>query len=275
MINEDSCQVYVAGFSFHKKPFYTSTLDVDGINTYLMRFQTDGRCRARYDGQLGLIETGDLLLYSPSEPYELKIDKELNSLGELTIESGDYHIFFGGPWIDKWWKSQVRPTRMKLPLNEGFLILFRQIALEQRRMENPYPEISGYYMKILCLELDRQLKEQPTTTHKSYLAYQIKHYIEENASHMFKLDDVASHVGISVSRAVHLFKETFDTSIMQYTIDVKLDMARERIIFSPMSLENVAETSGFANYTYFYRVFRARFGMSPKQFRIANREQLK
>ena len=34
-------------------------------------------------------------------------------------------------------------------------------------------------------------------------------------------------------------------------------------VFSPLSLEDVAETSGFANYTYFHRVFRSRFGVSP------------
>jgi AraC family transcriptional regulator of arabinose operon len=73
---------------------------------------------------------------------------------------------------------------------------------------------------------------------------------------------------------VHLFKETFDTSIMQYTLDIRLNMARERIIFSPMSLEQAAESSGFANYTYFHRVFRSRFGMSPKEFRVIHREQL-
>lgn len=269
----ESCQVYIAGFSFHQKPYYSS--EMDGVKTYLLRIQTDGRCRARYDGKLGMIEAGDLLLYSPGEPYELKIDQETNSLGELMVESGDYHIFFGGTWVDEWWNRQDRPTRMTFPLNEGFLNLFRQIVLEQRRMENPYPEISGYFLRILCLDIDRLLKEQPTTTHKTYLAYRIKHYLEENASYMFKLEDVAAHVGISVSRAVHLFKEAFGTSIIQYTLDVKLDMARERIIFSPMSLENVAVTSGFANYTYFHRVFRSRYGVSPKQFRLANREQLK
>ncbi|MHA0857334.1 AraC family transcriptional regulator [Paenibacillus sp. CMAA1364] len=268
----DSCQVYVAGFSFHSKPFYS--LHLDGNSRYLIRLQTDGRCRALYDGKLGLIKTGDLLLYSPDEPYELKVDHETNSLGESIIESGDYHIFFGGDWVDQWWNSSSRPTRVNIPLHESFLSLFRQIVLEQRRLENPYPEISGYFMRILCLEVDRLLLEQPKTTHKTYLAYQIKHYIEENATYTFKLEDVAAHVGISISRAVHLFKQTFDTSIMQYTLDVRLDMARERVIFSPLSLDNVAETSGFASYTYFHRVFRARYGMSPKQFRIANRELL-
>jgi AraC family transcriptional regulator of arabinose operon len=48
-------------------------------------------------------------------------------------------------------------------------------------------------------------------------------------------------------------------------------MAKERIVFSPLSLEDVAETSGFANYTYFHRVFRSRFGVSPKQFRMSSR----
>jgi AraC family transcriptional regulator of arabinose operon len=70
---------------------------------------------------------------------------------------------------------------------------------------------------------------------------------------------------------VHLFKETFGTTIMQYTMDVRLNMAKERIVFSPLSLEDVAETSGFANYTYFHRVFRSRFGQSPKQFRMNSR----
>ncbi|BFH61622.1 MULTISPECIES: AraC family transcriptional regulator [Paenibacillus] len=268
----DTVHVYTAGFSFHRKPFFMT--EMYGVKNYLMRLQTDGKCRARVNGELVQIEAGDLLIFSPDEPYELKIDEELNAQNELAVESGDYHIFFGGSWADEWWSRQKRPTKIKVPLNETILGLFRQIVLEQRKIANPFPEISEYYMRILCLETDRLLREHPSTTPKTYLAYRIKHYIEENASFSFKLEDVAAHVGISVSRAVHLFKEAFGTSIMQYTLDVRLDMARERIIFSPMSLETIAETSGFANYTYFHRVFRSRFGKSPKEFRIANREQI-
>ncbi|CAM2812920.1 helix-turn-helix domain-containing protein [Paenibacillus sediminis] len=272
MIVDDTCHVLTASYSFHRKPFIMSKLD--GLKNYLLRIQTDGRCRALCDHELTMVETGDVLLFHPDEPYELRIDQEENSLGEMTIASGDYHIFFKGSWVDKWWSSKKRPNKIRVRLTDGLLGLFQQIVLEQRRISNPYPEISSYYLRILCLELDRQLEEQPSTTSKTYLAYRIKSYIEENASSFFKLEDVAEHVEISVSRAVHLFKETFGTSIMQYALDVRLNMAKERIIFSPMSLENVAETSGFANYTYFHRAFRARFGMSPKEFRIASRNSL-
>ncbi|WP_106768127.1 AraC family transcriptional regulator [Paenibacillus faecalis] len=269
MHEEKTTQVMAANFSFHRKPFEMTKSN--GFDTYLMRLQTDGRCRARVDSKLSLIEPGDLLIFSPGQPYELKIDDEVNPQGKLTIESGDYHIFFKGSWIDSWWNSQKRPTRIRIPLEDRYLGLFRQLVLEQRRLSNQFPEISDYTMRILCLEVDRLLSEQPSTTPKLYLAHRMKHYIEENASSIFKLEDVAAHVDISVSRAVHLFKEAFGITIMQYTLEVRLDMARERIIFSPMSLEAVAETSGFKNYTYFHRVFRSRFGVSPKQFRIANR----
>lgn len=116
------------------------------------------------------------------------------------MESGDYHIFFNGSWVDEWWKRHKRPTRIKVELTESLLVLFRQLVLEQRRISNPYPEISSYYMRILCLEVDRLLAEHPTITNTNYVAYEIKNYIEENASSLFKLDDVATHIGISVSR---------------------------------------------------------------------------
>lgn len=272
MLEDISTQVMAANFSFHRKPFEMTMLN--GFDTYLMRLQTDGRCRARIDNELSLIESGDLLIFSPGQPYELRIDEEMNPQGESIVESGDYHIFFKGPWVDSWWQSRRRPTRVRIPLDERHIGLFRQVIMEQRRLSNPCPEISDYTVRVLCLEVDRLLSEQPSTTPKLYLAHRMKNYIEENASSMFKLEDVAAHVDISVSRAVHLFKEAFGTTIMQYTLDVRIDMARERIIFSGMSLEDVAETSGFANYTYFHRVFRSRFGISPKQFRMASRTSM-
>ncbi|CAJ1314418.1 AraC family transcriptional regulator [Paenibacillus nuruki] len=268
----DICKVYTAGYSFHRKPFYMN--EPEGVKSYLFRFQTEGNCLLRYKGGMDEVEVGDLHLYAPDEPYELKIDYTPNAAGLPIVESGDYHIFFGGEWADRWWNHTERPAKVKIPLSDNIVDLLRQISMEKRRIDDPYPEILSYYMKILCLSIDRYLSEQPISGPKTYLAYQIKNYIEENASTAFKLDDVAMYVGISVSRAVHLFKEAFDTTIMQYALDVRLNMAQERIVFSPMPLEEVAESSGFANYTYFHRVFRSRFGMSPKEFRISKREHI-
>lgn len=265
------CNVLSAGFSFHRKPFRMALSQ--GIQYYLIRLQSEGRCRALIDGQISTVEPGDIMLFTPTAPYHLIIDEEEFPSGKPRIESGDYHIYCGGNWIEEWWYSRKRPDRVSVPLSDSFLGLFRQLVLEQRRQSNPSPEISACYLQIVCMEIDRLTTEQPAVSPKGFLAYRMKQYVEEHAAMPFKLEDVADHVGISVSRAVHLFKEAFDTSIIKYLNDVRLEMARERITFSPLPLEHIAETCGFANYTYFHRVFKAKFGISPKEFRTLSRLQ--
>ncbi|WP_379153019.1 helix-turn-helix domain-containing protein [Paenibacillus sp. sgz5001063] len=270
MTHTAPCHILSAGFSVHRKPFHMT--GGDSVQYYLLRLQTEGRSRTLVDGVLTTVESGDLMLFAPSDPYYLSIDKESYPVGKPRIESGDYHIFCGGPWIEEWWTRKKRPLVLPMPLSDYFLGLFRQIVLEQRRLSNPSPEISACYLQILCLEIDRLMSEQPAVSPKGYLAYRMKQYVEEHAAYPFRLEDVAGHVDISVSRAVHLFKEAFGTTIVKYVNDVRLDMARERITFSPMPLEHVSETCGFANYTYFHRLFRGRFGMSPKQYRTYSRQ---
>lgn len=271
MIPNAACHVLSAGFSFHRKPFHMSRNE--GVQYYLLRLQTEGRSRTMENGAITIVESGDLMLFAPTDPYYLSIEKENYPIGKPRVESGDYHIFCGGPWIEDWWRRKHRPAVLRLPLSDHILGLFRQLVLEQRRLADSSPDITACYLQILCMEIDRLMSEQPVISPKAYLAYRMKQYVEEHASYAFRLEDVASHVDISVSRAVHLFKEAFGTTIVKYVNDVRLDMAREKITFSPMPLEHVSETCGFANYTYFHRVFRSRFGMSPKQYRIHSRLQ--
>ena len=45
MPTDQSCQVLTAGFSFHRKPY--AMVQPEGVKNYLLRLQTDGRCRSR------------------------------------------------------------------------------------------------------------------------------------------------------------------------------------------------------------------------------------
>lgn len=66
MPTDQSCQVLTAGFSFHRKPY--AMVQPEGVKNYLLRLQTDGRCRARIDGDMSLIDAGDLLLLILTSP---------------------------------------------------------------------------------------------------------------------------------------------------------------------------------------------------------------
>lgn len=56
--------------------------------------------------------------------------------------------------------------------------------------------------------------------------------------------------------------------MIQYAIEIRLKAAVEQIKYSnEMTLEHIAEICGFASYSYFHRVFRAHFGLSPVEYR--------
>lgn len=262
------CEVLAAGYSYHTKPFRTEAYP--GVGYYLFRFQSEGNAKALVGGNLVPVGPGDLLLYKPGEPYELRIEAELEASGDTPVASGDYYFICRGEWIDAWWNERKRPQKLSLPLQDSLLALCRQIVIEHYRGKRQYKEITDYYLRIFCLTIDREMKEHGvgTETGQSFLAQRMRNYVEEHALESFKLEDVARSAGLSLSRAVHLFKACYGSSIMKYALQIRLAIARERMLYSPMSLEQIAESSGFSSYSYFHRMFRAHYGVSPKKYQL-------
>lgn len=260
------CEVLTAGYSYHTKPFVTEA--DPGLPHYLIRFQSEGRCQIRAEGKLRSVEAGDLLVLRPGDPYELRVEAERQPSGETKVASGDYYFFCRGGWLDEWWNERPRPAIVHIPLHDHLLAICRQIVLEHYRSKRTYKPIADYYMRIFCMTVDREMTEHRAGTDggQSFLAERMRNYVEEHALETFKLEDVARSVGLSLSRAVHLYKACFGQSIMQYALQIRLSVARERMQYSPMSLEQIAEQSGFSSYSYFHRTFRARFGLSPKRY---------
>lgn len=261
---ELTCTVLHAGYSTHAKPFTANQRH--GLTDYLLRLQTEGSSLALKNGTMCRILPGDLLLYKPGDPYELRIEP---TPGGGAAESTDYYLFCCGSWMDDWWRRKLVPDRVHIPLDETVVAVWRQIIAEHRKLRDGSSAIADYLARVLCLSLDRLVQEggsrQPDP--KAYAAYRIRSFVESHATEPLTLERVAAHAGLSVSRTVHLFKETFGQSIMDYAIDVRLSVACERIRFGAVSLEQAAEQSGFHSYSYFHRMFKARLGMSPKDYR--------
>jgi AraC family transcriptional regulator of arabinose operon len=258
--------ILTCGYSYHTQKFSNSYKE--GVSTYLFRLQTEGSSYAQVKGRMTLIETGDLLLFKPGDEYDLRIDEHTNSLQQTLISSGDYYIMCKGDWVDEWWHKSPKPQKIRIAVNERLLTLWRQIILEKRRFEEDNKELNDYLLRALCLYIDRAITENISSHGSSFLATRMKSFIEEHAILPLKIEDVAQHVGISVSRAVHLFKECFNKTIIQYAQEIRLSTSVERMAYSYLTLEQIAETSGFGSYSYFHRVFRDKYGVSPKTYRM-------
>jgi AraC family transcriptional regulator, arabinose operon regulatory protein len=263
-------RVLSIGYSYHTEPFTSS--HPSGMKSYLFRLQTEGTSRLLVDGKWVDAATGDLMLYKPGDPYELRIELEEEAEG-ASISSGDYYIFCQGDWVDRWWKRVKPRTKTTLHQHDKLIGMWRNLILEKRNLHHENEELTDYMLRVLCLQIERAIEESAVsqTKGRAFLAYRLKQYVEENAVKPFKLEDIAQHAGISVSRAVHLFKSVFGQTLMQYAMEVRLSMAVERMLYSKLTLEQVSETCGFGSYSYFHRAFRAKYGISPNGYRSKHR----
>ncbi|MBP1993762.1 AraC family transcriptional regulator [Paenibacillus eucommiae] len=254
-------EILSCNYSYHSSPL--STIKRQGFFSYLFRMQTEGFCYALVDGKMTRIESGDLLLYEPGSPYELQITGDENA----TVVSGDYYLYCQGEWINEWWARSVKAQRTRIDPNDGIRSLWRQLILENRRVGEKNSELSDYLLRSLCLSLDRAMSENHSSHNHIFTASRMKRYIEEHATHIIKVEDVARHVQLSISRAAHIFKDSYNETMIQYLVKVRLAMAVERMQYSSFTLEHIAESCGLGSYPYFHRVFKQRYGSSPKQYR--------
>lgn len=269
ILNNQSNVILSCGYSYHVKPLHIRVLS--GLPSYLIRLQTEGVSQVLVDGKMSEVVKGDLLIYSPGTPYELRIDKQRS--GKLL--SGDYFLFCQGEWIMEWWGRHKRKTRNPIQLDENILSLWRQIILEKRKINDENSELLSYLLRSLLIQLDRSITETTTLEVNTYRALQMKRYIEEHATQKIKVEQVASHIRLSVSRAVHLFKEVYGITMVQYSMEIRLSMAVERMRYSHLTLEQIALTCGFGNYSYFHRAFTSQYGVSPRIYREKEQIQLR
>jgi len=266
-------ELLACGYSFHTKAFTTSF--ISGLPTFLFRLQTEGSCHALVNEKKRKIEAGDLLLYQPGDAYELQVDGDEES-GK--ISSGDYFLFCEGTWIRQWWDRSAKPTCIRIDLDERILSLWRQLYLEKHKVEEVDPELISYLLRALCLSLERATVgidslRGHSTVHAKFTGNRMKRYIEDHATATFKTEDVANHVGLSVSRAVHIFKDCFGFTMIQFALEIRLSNVIERMNYSYLNLEQIAEGCGFGSYAYFHKVFKGKYGITPKEFRLKATQQ--
>ncbi|MCG7214677.1 AraC family transcriptional regulator [Paenibacillus mucilaginosus] len=264
-----TANVLLCGYSYHRERFYTHYKH--GVPSYLFRLQTEGSSTVVAGGRTYELEQGDLLLLKPGDTYELRIEERAAGAKGSIISSGDYYIGCEGSWVREWWDRTPKPTVTRIDLDEKLLGLWQQIIAEKRRLEDGgSPELTGYLLRALCLYLERPATDTAPASGRPFSVTRMKRFIEEHATRTFRVEEVARHAGLSVSRAVHLFKESYGKTMMEYAQEIRLTAALERMKYTSMTLDQIAETCGFGGYTYFHRVFKEKYGISPGAYRSAN-----
>jgi AraC-like DNA-binding protein len=92
--------------------------------------------------------------------------------------------------------------------------------------------------------------------------------MQENPSTIYTLDDLAQLIGVSGRTLSARFKAATGQTIHSYQVNRKLDIAFAIVRAEPQrTLADIACELGFCDAYHLSRLFKARFGFSPKHFR--------
>jgi AraC family transcriptional regulator, activator of mtrCDE len=80
----------------------------------------------------------------------------------------------------------------------------------------------------------------------------------------WSLDDLAMQASASRAKLVRLFQAAVGTAPLAFLAELRLSIARHRVLSSNLSLNAIAEQVGFQSGAAFSRAYRRRFGHPPR-----------
>ena len=124
-----------------------------------------------------------------------------------------------------------------------------------------------HYRNRSIQELCSLVKEAEKKQRSSSYVERCKNYVNNNFRYKIYVEDIADSLGISTSYLSRLFHSETGERLQDYINSVRVDHASRLLLYSDMSLSDIAEYVCFPNQSYFGKIFRKYRGVTPKVYR--------
>jgi AraC-like DNA-binding protein len=91
-------------------------------------------------------------------------------------------------------------------------------------------------------------------------------FMRENATRALTVEQVARHVGMSISHFAHRFSAVSRTSPMRFLKQLRLEAARELMLGQSVRAGDAAVQVGYESTSHFTRDFKQAFGAAPGEY---------
>ena len=90
--------------------------------------------------------------------------------------------------------------------------------------------------------------------------------IKTDLNKNYSVDHLAKEVGTNVNKLQEGFKYMFNLTVNKYMQQVKLEAAKDLLTTSEHNISQIVSMIGLNNRSYFSKVFKEKYGVSPKYF---------
>lgn len=257
--------VFRGGYnSKHPRDFVMSR--PNGLYCYLFLIV---RCPAyvQIGGERFIIKTNSAVIIAPNIPYEYAaLDGEYKN-DWLYFESSepDFADTYGGLF------NQPIALGSSLQFTQYFqhIVWENSYGSEAHRRDNVSMLLQVVLNKLF------QEKEQ-SREEKEYNPYaaalqELRLSMQDRPDKNFTPAQLAAKLNVSPSYFQFLYKEFFGVPFKADLIQMRVEYARDLILETELPVNRIAMMSGYSNEIHFYRQFKAKTGMTPREYQISMR----
>ena len=166
-----------------------------------------------------------------------------------------------------WCGRSVRLPRYKLPDAEAATRLVE--AYERLRRAFARQDLSGLVraravlMELFTMYAD--LPDDPDQPTANRALVRFHELLLAKAGEAVSIEQLAEEAGLTANHLRELFRRRFGQRPVEYRTGLRLARARDLLASTRMNVKEVAHRMGYPDPLYFSRLFKGKFGLSPRE----------
>lgn len=240
-----SYSMKTAGYHFHSEQH----------SCWELTFVDEGKLNTNIDGVSYTLESNQYMFYVPNQRHSQDISNDSNcSYLTIAFETSlsNYHFL----------KNTVFTCNDEL-INLFYIFIHSD---DNQTFISEYLKIKLKELIILTYNLEHKSLINEDTHYYNKLLNSIIDYITDNLHQDLTVEQLCHVFGISRTTIQKIFKENLQMSPKDYIIISKLSYSKVLLKQKKYTIEEVADLVGFTTANYFSRMFKNRYGISPKKY---------
>ena len=156
---------------------------------------------------------------------------------------------------------------------------FRDCVQEINDKDFGYTSLLQYNISTLLLRIIRIWKAYGFDTNittpvvkESYSINNILEYIDKHSNEKILVEDIAKLCHMSYSYFAKYFRDLYGQSCKDYIEFIRLSKVENLLLFTDYDLSYISNETGFSDCSHLIRVFKRKYGMTPKKFRMEHQK---
>lgn len=234
-------------------------------------YLAEGYGKLSIESEMVEVHAGDLIIINSNIGHTMYLDKDTNNVKYFGF--GIESVSVAGIVDDtakaiNYFHIENRDKSLR------FEEYFEDIYNEYKGNDIFAKSLANAIASTLFINLLRKYRKSITVKHDKKVNRQIdyiKSYIDTNYNEDIKLEDLSSMAYMNKFHLISEFKQSYRITPIEYLILKRIEIAKNLLISTNHTMEEISALVGFNSQSYFNQVFKKKVGQTPSQFRRKHR----